>query len=135
MKKTIFYVMLLLILPVLAACGPRDTAAVDEANENYDPGQQRLEEGNIQAVMDATKQQFSRDDVTFFTYRIRDGQLRMSIRVHNEEKEEEIIRTFADAFQNTEATTLLVEVKDRGEYNVPLDQDYTDLQQYFTPEE
>lgn len=133
--KKLLYVLLLLVLPVLAACGAGDSAGVDKANEAHDPGKQRLEEGNVQAVMEATKSQFSRDDVTFYTYRFRNGELKMSLKVHNEDKQEEIVRTFADAFQNTEAKTLTIDCKGSGVYEVPLEEDYADLSPYFTPKE
>lgn len=136
MRKRGWMVLLLLITALLlAACGGKGNPSVDEANEQHDPGKQRLEEGNIQAVMDNTKKQFSREDVTFLTYRIRDGLLKVNMRIHDETKNDEIIRALIDAFTGTEANQLEVEVKDKGVYEIPLDQDTSDLEAFFTPAE
>lgn len=133
MRKKWFYVLLLLLIPVMAACGGKDSSGVDKANEAHDPGQQRLDAGNIQAVMDDTRAKISRSDMKFLTYRYREGVLRVRVDVHNEEKQEEIVRTFADAFQNTDAKTLDLEVKGKGDYSIPLEEDYSDLAPYYTP--
>lgn len=135
MKKFAFIAVLLLFIVLLAACGGGDPDAVQQANENYDPGQARLDEGNVQAIMDKTKEEFSRNDVNFFTYRFKDGNLRMNARLLNEEIEEEFIQTFVDAFRNSQAETLEIELKDHGTYNIPLAEETDDYSQYFTPAE
>lgn len=127
--------VLLMTALLLAACGGGGNTNVDEANEQHDPAKQRLEEGNIQAVMDNTKKQFSRDEVTFLTYRIRDGLLKVNMRIHDETKNDDVIRALIDAFTGTEATRLELEVKDKGVYEIPLDQDTSDLEAFFTPAE
>lgn len=135
MKKLRTLLSVLLLAVVLAACGRGNPDAVQQANEDHDPAQARLDEGNVQAIMDQTKEGFSRDDVTFFTYRLRDGNLKMNARLLNEEIEEEFVQTFVDAFKNSQAESLEIELKDRGTYNIPLQEDVTDFQQYFTAEE
>ncbi len=135
MKKIVSLMAMLLLALLLAACGRGDPSAVQEANEAHDPGQQRLDEGNVQAIMDQTKEQFSRSDVTFFTYRLRDGNLRMNARLLNEEIEQEFVETFAEAFRNSQAETLEIELRDRGTYKIPLNEEVTDFEQYFTPKE
>ena len=59
----------------------------------------------------------------------------MNARLLNEEIEEEFVQTFVDAFKNSQAESLEIELKDRGTYNIPLQEDVTDFQQYFTAEE
>lgn len=135
MKRIATLVTMLLLVALLAACARGNPDEVQQANESHDPGQQRLDEGNVQAIMDKTKEEFSRADVTFFTYRLRDGKLRMNARLLNEEIEEEFVQTFVDAFRNSQAESLEIELKDKGTYLIPLTEEITDLQEYFTPEE
>lgn len=136
MKKKILYILMMAMVSLaLMACGNKDTSAVDEANANYDPAQQRLEDKDPKAVMDATKAEFSRDDVTFYTYRVVNDVISMRAKVTDEAKIEEVVRTFADAFAGSQLSTLEFEVRDVGTYKIPLNEDYSDLSQFLEKEE
>ena len=104
--------------------------AVQQANEIMIPAERDWTKGNLQAIMDKTKE-FSRNDVNFFTYRFKDGNLRLNARLLNEEIEEEFIQTFVDAFRNSQAETLEIELKITA-HNIPLAEEAR-LFAVFTP--
>ena len=136
MKKFATLALMLVLVLVVAGCNRGQSAqSIQQENEGRDPAQERLEGGDPQAIMEDTKNKFSRDDVTFYTYRIRDGKLNMRERLDNEEIEQELVEAFVQAYQGTEANELELELTGKGTYNIPLDQEVTDYQEYFTPEE
>lgn len=135
MKKKVLYILMMALMAfAVTACGSGDSEDVDAANEDYDPGQARLEAGDPKAIMDQTKNEFSRDEVTFYTYRLVDGVLSMRAKINDEAQIEDVVTRFADAFQGTQAEVLDFEVRDHGTYRIPLNEDYSDLSKYLTAE-